>query len=523
MSTAFPPMFSQVSPKGSDQIVTSSEFGQGAPLILWFRQDLRLADNPAVAAAAAAEVPVIPLFVLDDDTAASWRPGGASRWWLHHSLARLDASLRQRGSRLILRRGRADRIVEDLLAETGASRVIWSRCYEPAAIARDRQLKKRLTDGGVTAESVNAALLAEPWTVLTKAGEPYRVYTPFWRACRERVSPGPAHPAPDTFAAPADWPAGDALDDWALLPTRPDWSGGLQATWTPGEAGAMERLARFVDNALDRYRDDRNRPDRAATSGLSPHLHWGEIGPRQVWRAVHARIDAGALTGREAQAETFLKELVWREFSYHLLYHFPDLPDTPLDKRFAEFPWSQDDDHLAAWQRGRTGYPIVDAGMRQLYETGWMHNRVRMITASFLVKDLLLPWQVGEAWFWDTLVDADLANNAASWQWVAGCGADAAPYFRVFNPVLQGQKFDPSGDYVRRFVPEIAGLPNEVIHEPWRAAPEALAAAGVRLGETYPQPIIDHGAARRRALELFDRLKNRRIKSNGQSSLRIAS
>ena len=477
-----------------------------SPVILWFRQDLRLADNPALATAAADRV-VIPVFIDDPDAAVGWAPGGASRWWLHHSLRSLGDSLTKLGSRLILRRGPAKHVLETLLAETGADTVVWNRQYEPWATARDTDIKGWLKAQGVAAQSHNAALLHEPWTIRTKDDRPYQVYSPFWRACRASGDPPRPVAAPTGLAAADPWPPSDRLDDWQLLPTKPDWAGGLRETWTPGEAGAGARLEAFLDRALTTYKDDRNRPDLDATSGLSPHLHFGEIGPRQVWHAARARMEGAGRA--EAQAEHFLKELVWREFSHHLLFHFPDLPDTPLNRRFADFPWADDDRLLRAWQRGQTGYPIVDAGMRQLWHTGWMHNRVRMIVASFLVKDLLIPWQAGEAWFWDTLVDADLANNAASWQWVAGCGADAAPYFRIFNPVLQGQKFDPQGTYVRHWVPEVATLPDRWIHNPWDASDSTLAGAGVRLGQSYPRPIVDHAAARQTALAAFEAIRDR--------------
>ncbi len=479
------------------------------PTILWFRQDLRLADNQAAAAALAGGGPVVPVFILDDDTPGDWRPGGASRWWLHHSLSRLGEALAARGSRLILARGVAGPVLDRLVAATGAVRVVWTRCYEPAAIRRDTAVKAALKARGVAAESHPGALLFEPWTVTTAGGTPYRVYTPFWRACRAAGVAGSPVPAPERLPAPAAWPESEALDAWGLRPTAPDWSGGLAAAWTPGEDGAQARLATFLDRPLGRYADQRDRPDLPGTSGLSPHLHWGEIGPRQIWRAVEHRVDSGRLDGKTAQAEKFLKEIVWREFSYNLLYHFPEIADTPLDARFAAFPWRTDDAALAAWQRGRTGYPIVDAGMRQLWAVGWMHNRVRMIVASFLVKHLLLPWQAGEAWFWDTLVDADLASNAASWQWVAGCGADAAPYFRIFNPVLQGCKFDPDGTYVRRWVPELATLDTAWLHAPWEAPAGTLDRAGIRLGRDYPQPIVDHRSARARALAVFEQIKSR--------------
>jgi len=476
------------------------------PTIVWFRQDLRLADNSALRSALELGGPVIPVFIFDPAYANP--PGGASRWWLHRSLERLDRSLSAIGSRLVVRQGKTDEILDDLIAETGASRVYWNRLYEPAAIERDMAIKSSLRGRGIRAESYNSALLVEPGAVMTGGGAPYRVYTPFWRACRAQAPFGRPEPAPRAIPKPHSWPGSEPLDGLALLPTAPDWSGGLAAAWNPGEASAQARLGEFVEDGLGTYKSRRDRPDIDGTAGLSPHLHFGEIGPRQVWQAVSDRLDSGALAGCESEAEVFLKELVWREFSYHLLFHFPDLPRAPLNRRFAAFPWSSDHGaQLRAWQRGQTGYPIVDAGMRQLWQTGWMHNRVRMVAASFLTKHLLVPWQTGAEWFWDTLVDADLASNSASWQWVAGCGADAAPYFRIFNPVLQGEKFDPLGSYVRRWVPELAGLPDHRIHRPWEATAAELADAGLKSGTDYPSPIIDHRMARQRALEAYERIK----------------
>ena len=308
---------------------------------------------------------------------------------------------------------------------------------------------------GATFRRFAGGLLFEPEVPRTKSGDPFRVFTPFYKACLTLDAPKPPLPRPESsLSAPADWPGSEGLEDWGLLPTEPDWAGGMREAWEPGEAGAKARLLWFLDEAMGGYSDQRNRPDRPGTSGLSPHLHFGEVSPHQCWQAVENRLaedDRGARGGR-----SFLRELVWREFSYHLLSHWPHLPERAFRPEFMAFPWDEDEAALKAWQQGRTGYPIVDAGMRELWQTGWMHNRVRMITASFLIKDLMIPWQVGENWFWDTLVDADLANNAASWQWVAGSGADAAPYFRVFNPTLQGKKFDPNGDYVRRYVPELS-------------------------------------------------------------------
>lgn len=479
------------------------------PLLYWFRQDLRLADNAGLTAAIASGQPVIPLYIHDTgpQTRARTRAwGGASRWWLHHSLSELNRSL---NGKLVLRQGDAQDVLKAVLEETGASGVMWGRCYEPYAIARDTAIKTWLLDNGYTAESHNTALLFEPWQMKTKtSGTPFQVFTPFWKACLAAPAPALPLPAPENFK-PASAKS-EKLYDWQLLPTRPDWAGGLRETWTPGEAGARQRLLDFIDGPINGYKQQRDNPAKESTSRLSPHLHWGEISPRQIWRVVKVAEEAGKIVN-ESDTAHFLSEVGWREFSHHLLYHFPTLPGVPLNKRFAAFPWSEQPGDLAVWQRGMTGYPIVDAGMRQLWQTGWMHNRVRMIVGSFLVKDLLIPWQKGEAWFWDTLVDADLANNSASWQWIAGCGADAAPYFRVFNPVLQGEKFDATGSYIRQYVPELSGLPDKYIHRPWEAPADVLRKAGVELGRDYPQPMVDHHAARGKALAAFSALKESSI------------
>ena len=477
--------------------------------MLWFRHDLRLADNPALLAAVGTGRPVLPLFILDDDAAGCWRPGGASRWWLHHSLDRLAGRLARLGSRLVLRRGPAAEVLEAVMAEAGAAGVMWNRLYEPWAIARDRAIKQRLRDRGAIVESFNAALIAEPWEITTGTGQPYQVFTPFWRALRSRPAFKAPRAAPRQIPLPPHPPVGDRLEDWELLPRADgpggDWAASFDAVWVPGEASALARLGSFLDDGLAAYPERRDLPGTDGTARLSPHLHRGEIGPRQIWRAVMMCADAAPELA--AAAEGFLRELGWREFSHHLLYHWPDLPERPWRRAFAKFPWRDDPAGLRAWQRGMTGYPIVDAGMRELWATGWMHNRVRMIAASFLVKDLLVPWQKGEAWFWDTLVDADLAQNAASWQWVAGSGADAAPYFRIFNPVSQGQKFDPAGDYVRRWVPELASLPDRLLQRPWEAPADMLSVAGVELGRDYPKRCVDHDQARKRALTAWREMR----------------
>ena len=458
------------------------------PVIVWFRQDLRLGDNPALTFAARSGQPMLCLFVLDDETQGDWKWGGASRWWLHHSLASLDASLKKHSGQLILRKGDGPKIVKALVKETGADTVTWNRCYEPYAVVRDKKLKADLTGDGVTVESFNGALLREPWELKTKSGDkPFRVFTPFWNALRAKGDIDKPHPAPRKMAFHPGVKC-DALKSWNLLPKKPDWSKGFD--WTPGEKAAHDALYDFLDDAAA-YKTARDQPDHDGTSRLSPHLHWGEISPRQVWHAARTH-------GHSEGSETFLKELGWREFCTQLLFHNPTLPAKPLDERFADFPWRRSEKDFHAWTKGQTGIPIVDAGMRQLWQTGWMHNRVRMIVASLLIKHLGIHWKRGEEWFWDTLVDADLANNSANWQWVAGCGADAAPFFRIFNPVLQGEKFDPKGGYVRRFVPELKDVPDKFIHRPWDAP---------RPPNDYPAPIVDLAAGRDRALKAFRKLR----------------
>ena len=476
------------------------------PILVWFRQDLRTRDQAALSAAAASGQPVLPLYVLDEDSPAEWRLGGAARWWLHGSLLALAEDLARLGSPLLLRRGEAADVVASVARGSGASAVAATRHVEPHWCAADARLRTMLAADNIRFQIFPGTTLFEPGALRSRAGGPLKVFTPFWRACLGAEPPTRPLRAPATLRPPPRPMAGDSLDAWGLLPTSPDWAGGLRAAWRPGEATAQASFAGFLDRRLGRYHEDRNKlgPAPAATSQLSPHLHFGELSPREIWHTVFARMqaDPGLVSG----GESWLRELGWREFCARTLAANPHMPSEPLHPRFAKFPWSHDVSNLRAWQRGRTGYPIVDAGMRQLWEMGWIPNRVRMIVASFLVKHLLIPWQQGEAWFWDTLVDADLGNNAGGWQWVAGCGLDAAPYFRIFNPVLQGEKFDSAGDYVRRWVPELARLPSRHLQRPWTAAPLDLVEAGVRLGLDYPWPLIDHGAARARALQAFDRL-----------------
>lgn len=480
----------------------------GSPALVWFRLDLRLTDNPALAAALKRGGPIVPVFIWAPEEEGDWPPGGASRWWLHQSLKALAADLASRGARLVLRRGPTLDALRALVRETGAHAVFWNRRYEPALIARDRAVKEALRAEGLEVESFNSALLFEPWTVANRAGKPFQVFTPFWRHCLGLAEPPPPQPAPEHLPAPPRWPTSEPLAALELEP-KIDWAAGLRAAWQPGEAGALATLRRFLDGAFTSYAEQRNRPDLLGTSRLSPHLHFGELGPRQVWHSLKAWAARRGVPEATWRGSQFLAEIGWREFAHHLLFHFPHTPSKPLRPEFARFPWRRNPDGLRAWQRGRTGYPIVDAGMRELWTTGWMHNRVRMIVASFLVKDLLVDWRAGARWFWDTLVDADLASNTLGWQWTAGCGADAAPYFRIFNPVSQGAKFDPQGDYVRRWVPELARLPAAWIHQPWAAPPSVLQQAGVELDRNYPRPVVGHAIAREVALEAWAKLKSR--------------
>lgn len=469
------------------------------PIIVWFRQDLRLSDNPAFKSAVDTGAPVLPVYVLDDEHAGEWSMGAASRWWLHRSLMSLDKDL-EGGLRVFS--GKADEIISKLVNKVNACGVYWNRCYEPWRVSRDGRIKYDLQAEGYEVRSFNGSLLFEPQNVAKSDGTPYKVFTPFYRkGCLGGPSPREPLDEPARFRL-HDMNTETDIDGLRLLP-KIRWYHEMEDVWHPGEQGANERLVTFLEEGIENYKSGRDRPDQAFVSRLSPHLHFGEISPHQVWYAAK-ELEADSAIATEI--DHFLSELGWREFSNHLLYHWPQLPRQNLQKKFDRFPWRDDDAALTKWQSGLTGYPIVDAGMRELWRTGYMHNRVRMIVGSFLVKNLLLHWQHGENWFWDTLVDADLANNSAGWQWIAGCGADAAPYFRIFNPVTQGQKFDPDGVYVRRYLPELASLPNKFIHHPWDASQEMLTTAGVKLGDDYPQPMVDLKATRERALAAFKSL-----------------
>jgi deoxyribodipyrimidine photo-lyase len=460
------------------------------PIIMWFRQDLRLGDNAALHAAAAAGS-VLPVYILDDVTSGDWRWGGASRWWLHRSLEKLGGDIP-----LLLRHGETVAQLERLITQSDAAAVYFTRDYAPWSGALELRVKALCDRLGVSCHRHSGFLLHEPESIRNGSGSFFKVYTPYSRACFAKGMPRAPKPAPELTLAKHDVESDD-LETWKLLPRQPNWATGLEAAWTPGEAGARELLFRFLDEGLKGYGEGRDRPDQNHVSRLSAHLHWGEISPQQVWHAAQLAISKseGVL---DLDGEKFLKEVLWREFAYHLLHHVPTFPDKPFKPEYQDFPWADDKIALQKWQRGQTGYPIVDAGMRELWTTGIMHNRVRMIVASFLIKDLLIPWQEGERWFWDTLVDADIGNNAAGWQWVAGCGADASPYYRVFNPVLQGEKFDPDGTYVKRWVPELQHVPDEFIHRPWEMALPPKA---------YASRMVDHGMARTRALEAFKKIK----------------
>jgi deoxyribodipyrimidine photo-lyase len=463
--------------------------------IHWFRQDLRLSDNPALTKAAETEA-VLPIYILDNDNAGNHVMGGASRWWLHHSLKALNASL---GNKLSVYHGNPQTILDDILTRFDVEAVYWNRCYEPWRMHRDTRIKENLKTRGIEVHTCNGSLLWEPWNIKKDDGTPYKVFTPFYlKGCLGAAEPLAPLSKPDNvnYFDDPDHAGIDALD---LLPKIP-WDKQLESHWYIGEDGARKRFEAFIDEGLSFYKEGRNLPAKPYVSRLSPYLHFGEISPNQLWHAVRS-------IGDDKHIEHFCSELGWREFSYSQLYHNPELPSKNLQSKFDAFPWMDNADNLHAWQRGQTGIPMVDAGMRELWQTGYMHNRVRMIVGSFLVKNLRLHWHHGERWFWDTLIDADLANNSASWQWIAGCGADAAPYFRIFNPVTQGQKFDPDGEYVRQYIPEIAALPNKHLFNPWEAPELILKEAGIALGSTYPRPVVDLKQSRESALQAFQSLK----------------
>lgn len=467
--------------------------------IYWFRQDLRVQDNPALSRACQEAERLIPIYI--NEKPPSLAMGGAQKWWLHHSLASLKSELVAHELDLYLLSGNPQELLLSLIQKHKVDTVYWNRCYEPMHIARDTQIKAQLKGMGVEVVSCNGSLLNEPWGITNQSGSYFKVFTPYWRQCIRYMPP-------IVLQQINHWPkkqviTSERLESWSLLPAKPNWAREFSDRFQPGSAGAAAHLERFIDHGLYGYRTTRNQPAKSATSRLSPHLHFGEISPQQIWVAIQQAMRDPRCDVQSA--ETFLAELGWREFSYHLLYHFPKLMSSNFKSQFDQYPWQNDDASLKRWQQGVTGYPIVDAGMRELWRTGYMHNRVRMIVASFLIKDLLIDWRKGAEWFWDTLLDADLASNSASWQWVAGSGADAAPYYRIFNPVLQGEKFDPDGEYVARWVPELAQVPRQWIHQPWAAPAGTLP---ITVGIEYPEPIVDHASARKTALEQYQLLKS---------------
>ncbi len=476
------------------------------PAVVWFRHDLRLADHPALATAAASGRPLIPVYVHAPQDEGAWAPGGASRVWLLHSLRALAHELAQSGSRLIVRHGSAATELPAVCAESGADVVYFNHRHEPAARAVTAAVVDALADVGIDAQVFEGTLLFPPERLRNRRGEPYRVFTAFWNHCLRSELPAAPQAPPRQLIAPGVWPASQTVERLALQP-RPDWAAGIRDCWHFGTRAAGERLARFIDRRLAGYAGGRDQPGDEAVSGLSASLHFGEIGVREVWQAVRARQASAGATVHSQAVDAFLRQLGWREFGHHLLHHYPDSPQVPLTPAFEYFPWHEDAAGLRAWQQGITGFPFVDAGMRELWHTGYMHNRARMVVASFLIKDLLLHWHHGARWFWDTLVDADLANNTLGWQWSAGCGADAAPYFRIFNPVRQSERFDSRGTYIRRWIPELAQLPDAALHAPWLAGDATLRKAGVRLDRDYPRPIVDHAVARRRALAALEQMR----------------
>ena len=461
----------------------------------WFRQDLRLSDNPALAQAGKHKR-ILPIYILDDENAGEYAMGSASRWWLYRSLNALNKSL---DGKLSVYRGDPQYIFDDILSRFDVEAVCWNRCYEPWRINCDRSIEEHLIAKRVAVHTFNGSLLWEPWDVQKGDGTPYRVFTPFYRkGCLKAETPRIPLSKPEgaNYLLDQDETGIDAL---GLLPTI-DWYSELEAHWTIGEECAHRRLEAFISEGLSSYKDGRDIPAKSYVSRLSPHLHFGEISPNRIWHAVRNM-------GDDEHIDRFCCEMGWREFSYSLLYYNPELPHKNLQPKFDAFPWTENAEYLRAWQKGQTGVPMVDAGMRELWQTGYMHNRARMIAGSFLVKNLLLHWHHGERWFWDTLVDADLADNSANWQWIAGCGADAAPYFRIFNPVTQGQKFDPDGSYVRKYIPEIAALPDKYLFSPWEAPKFVLKEAGVKLETTYPKPVVNIKRSREAALEAFRSLR----------------
>ena len=468
--------------------------------IFWFRQDLRLADNPGLSEAISKGI-VLPIYIYDNINSNEYEMGSASKWWLHNSLEKLNDSL---NNKLSVYKGDALKIIESLTKSYDVESISWNRCYEPWRIKRDKNIKSEIEKKGIEVNTFNGSLLWEPFNILKTDGTPYRVFSPYYRkGCLNAAPPRIPLKSPEISSLFKDEYNELTIEDLSLIP-KVHWFDEMEKLWKPGEVGAQEKLYDFLDDGLFGYKEGRNFPSQKNVSQLSPHIHLGEISPNQVWYAAKQKEDE---TGIERDLAHFLSELGWREFSYNLLYHFPTLPRENLQKKFDNFPWQENIDFLDKWKKGLTGYPIVDAGMQELWQTGYMHNRVRMIVGSFLVKNLLLHWHEGEKWFWDCLIDADLASNSASWQWVAGSGADAAPYFRIFNPISQGIKFDPEGEYTKKFLPELSDLPIKYLYSPWEAPADVLEQANIKLGENYPKPIVDLKESREKALDAFDKIR----------------
>lgn len=485
--------------------------------LIWFRNDLRLSDNPALSHALSKNAFIIPVFIYTSEEQGNWSDGAASRWWLHHSLSSLSESLEKLGLQLIIEKGKAAKILTSLAITFKAENVFFNKQYEPWAIHQENNVISELLKHNIKAQSFPGNLLIDPENLLTKNRTPFKVFTPFWNELNSKpdfTHPLPAPTKKQISAIKAqkvykNTSQNLSIADLDLLP-KIKWDEGIKKSWTPGEHGAEITLKTFIDKGLHNYEKERDKPYLKGVSRLSPHLHFGEISPRVIWHII--KDYASANRPVLSSANCYLRELGWREFSHYLLYHFPNTTENPLRPEFKKFPWKQSKKFLQAWQQGKTGYPIVDAGMKELWHTGWMHNRVRMVAASFLVKDLLIDWQDGARWFWETLVDADLANNTLGWQWVAGCGADAAPYFRIFNPILQGEKFDPGGVYVKEWLPELKDLPPKWIHKPWLAPAKILTEAGIKIGDQYPKPIVNHNSARLEALDAFTSIKSNQTK-----------
>ena len=465
--------------------------------IVWFRQDLRLADNPALSEAIRLSESIVPIFIFHKSKPAL---GEASAWWLHHSLSSLEKSLNEIDSYLVIRKGEPEEEIAKFVESENIDSIFWNRLYQPSDIKRDKKIKDRYSKTTVDVKSFNGSLLIEPWNILNSSNKPFQVFTPFWKKLNREYIPPKLLPKPKKVVSPKLKLKSIKVKELNLLP-KITWDKEFYNQWTPGETGAKKFLDSFLSKKVDSYQEERDFPRISATSRLSPYLHFGEISPKQIWLKAEKKLETGK------SIEPYLRQIAWRDFAHSMLFHFPATTNKPLREKFSKFPTIKSAKSLRAWQEGKTGYPIVDAGMRELWVTGWMHNRVRMIVGSFLVKHLLQSWQKGAEWFWDTLVDADLANNTFGWQWIAGCGADAAPYFRIFNPILQGEKFDKQGDYVKKWIPELSELPKQYLHKPWEAPKAVLLEAGIELGVDYPFPIVDHQEARARALEAYDELK----------------